>query len=227
MLVAGKDMEMESSMAEKSICEICDRTFKDADGLAMHNKSKHLEKVSKERKSLPIKKIRNWTIFIVIIGLIIWGIIAVTPENNVKELNVDISGNSINIPSGAVHWHPKLIIKIDGERVTIPSNIGSSVGKIVDTSLSGMRMSPTHTHETDGTIHLENNNPSKKPETMTVGYFFYVWDKQFSSSCIFEYCTDKGELKMHVNGKENAEFENYIMRDKDEILIEYTSGVGE
>ena len=115
----------------------------------------------------------------------------------------------------------------DGEITQIPSNIGISVGKIVDTDLSGMRMSATHTHETDGTIHLENNNPSKKPESLTLGYFFYVWDKQFSSSCIFEYCTDKGELKMYVNGKENAEFENYIMRDKDEILIEYTSGAGE
>lgn len=214
-------------MAEKTKCEICDRTFKDAEGLVMHNKSKHPEKVPKERKPLPVKKIRNWTIFIVVIGLIIWGVIALIPENNVKELNVDISGKSIDIPSGAVHWHPRLTIKIDGEITPIPSNIGISVGKIVDTQLSGMRMSATHTHETDGTIHLENNNPSKKPESLTLGYFFYVWDKSFSSTCIFEYCTDKGELKMYVNEVENNEFENYIMNDKDEILIEYTSGAGE
>ncbi len=32
-------------MAEKARCEICDRTFKDAEGLAMHNKAKHPEKV--------------------------------------------------------------------------------------------------------------------------------------------------------------------------------------
>ena len=214
-------------MAETTRCDICDRTFKDPDGLAMHNKSKHPEKVPKERKPLPIKKIRNWTIFIVIIGLIVWGVVALIPESNVKELNVNIEGNTLNIPAGAVHWHPRLIIKIDGERIAIPANIGLSVGKVVDTSLSGMRMSPTHTHETDGTIHLENNNPSKKPESLTLGYFFYVWDKQFSSSCIFEYCTDKGELKMYVNEEENFEFENYLMNDKDEILIEYTSGVKE
>lgn len=64
-------------MAETVRCEICDRIFKDADGLAMHNKAKHPEKVSKERKPLPVKKIRNWGIFIIIligiIVLIIWG----------------------------------------------------------------------------------------------------------------------------------------------------------
>ena len=212
-------------MTGEARCEDCDRTFKDSEGLAAHNKAKHPEKIPKEKKHLPIKKIRNWRIFIVIIGLIVWVVVALIPDNNVKELNVDISGDPIDIPVGAVHWHPRLTIKIDGERVTIPTNIGISIGKIIDTHLSGMRMSPTHTHETDGTIHLENNNPSKKPESLTLGYFFYVWDKQFNSSCIFEYCTDKEELKMYVNGEENLEFENYIMKDKDEILIEYTPRV--
>ena len=59
---------------EKTRCEICDRNFKDTDGLAMHNKAKHPEKIPRERKPLPIKKIRNWSIFLVIIGLIIFGI---------------------------------------------------------------------------------------------------------------------------------------------------------
>ncbi|MEK6872460.1 MAG: hypothetical protein AABW90_00425 [Nanoarchaeota archaeon] len=210
-------------MAERTRCELCNREFKDIDGLRVHNATKHLELVKEPKKSLPVKKIRNWIIVFVILGLIVWGVIALIPKNNVKELNVDIEGSNVSIPTGAVHWHPKLTIKIDDERINIPANIGISVGKVVDTSLSGMRMSPTHTHETDGTIHLENNNPSSKPETFTLGYFFYVWDKQFNSSCIFEYCADKGELKMYVNGKENAEFQNYIMRDEDEIIIEYIS----
>ena len=210
-------------MTEKTRCEICDRTFANKDGWMHHNKAKHPGLAPKEKKPIPVKKIRNWTIFIVIIGLIVWGIAALIPESNVKELNVNLDGEEISIPVGAVHWHPRLTIKIDDEIITVPTNIGISVGKIVDTQLSDMRMSPTHTHETDGTIHLENNNPSSKPETLTLGYFFYVWDKQFSSSCIFEYCTDKGELKMYVNGEENLEFENYLMRDKDEILIEYIS----
>ena len=84
-------------------------------------------------------------------------------------------------------------------------------------------MSPTHTHDGTGEIHLENNNPRSKPETMTLGYFFYVWDKPFNSTCIFSYCADKGTLNMSINGKESTEFQNYLMHDKDDILISYAS----
>ncbi len=61
-------------MTEEIKCEICDRNFKDSEGLAMHNKAKHPEKVPKERKPLPVKKMRNWGIFVLIIGFIILGI---------------------------------------------------------------------------------------------------------------------------------------------------------
>ncbi|MEK6951853.1 MAG: hypothetical protein AABX29_02455 [Nanoarchaeota archaeon] len=168
-------------------------------------------------------KIRNWVILFGFVGLLIFGVYGIIQKNEIKELNVNVPENITGIPQGAIHWHPRLTIIINNEEVRIPTNIGINIGKIVDTYLSGMRMSPTHTHEADGTIHLENDNPSKKPETLTLGYFFYVWGKQFNSSCVFEYCTDKGELKMYVNGEENTEFENYIMKDKDDLKLEYTS----
>lgn len=209
-------------------CHGCEKSFNSADALMMHNKSKHPELVPKEKKPLPFKKIKRWGIAFIIVGLLIWGIVALVPENNVRELNVDLPPEkSQQIPPGAVHWHPILTILIDGKQMTIPPNLGSGTGKIVDTHLSGMRMSPTHTHGSDGTIHVENNNPSSKPETVTLGYVFYVWDKTFNSTCIFEYCTDKGTLKITVNGKENTDFENYIMQDKDQIKIEYESFKGE
>ena len=62
-------------MADKTRCEICDRTFKDVDGLAAHNKAKHSEKIQKEKKLLPVKKIRNWSIFLIIIMLIVFGLV--------------------------------------------------------------------------------------------------------------------------------------------------------
>ncbi|MBI2147802.1 hypothetical protein HYU19_05005 [Candidatus Woesearchaeota archaeon] len=127
------------------------------------------------------------------------------------------------VPTGQTHWHPKLTIMIDGKQVYLPEGIGVEIGRVIDTELSGMDMSPTHTHEDDGTIHIENLNPAAKPETLTLGYFFYVWDKPFSTTCIFEYCTASGTLNMQVNGVENTEFEKYIMHDEDDILIEYVS----
>ena len=121
---------------------------------------------------------------------------------------------------GPIHWHPKVSITINGEKQFIPVNIGITVGKIMDTEVAGMRMSPMHTHETDGTIHMEQQNP--KEHTMKLGYFFDVWDKKFDSECIFEYCnSDEKTLKMFVNGEPNYEFDNYMLKDKDNIEIIY------
>ena len=132
------------------------------------------------------------------------------------------SDNVVNIPKKPIHWHPKLKIIIKGEEQFIPPNIGISIGNNIDNHISGMRMSPTHTHESDGTIHLENNRPWQKPETLTLGYFFKVWGRNFNSSCIFEYCNSNyGTLTMTVNDKPNFEFEKYMVHDKDEIIIEY------
>ena len=130
--------------------------------------------------------------------------------------------NTTGVPQQPIHQHPKLKIIIKGEEQFIPQGIGINIGNNMDNEISGMRMAPTHTHESDGTIHLENNRPWQKPETLTLGYFFKVWGKNFNSSCIFEYCNwENGHLKMAVNGNENFEFDNYMMHDKDEIIIEY------
>ncbi len=130
-------------------------------------------------------------------------------------------GNA-EVPKQPIHWHPKLTIIIKGEKQVIPPNIGISIGNNMDNQVSGMRMSPTHTHESDGTLHLENNRPWLKPETLTLGYFFEVWGKNFNSSCIFEYCNgEDGKLIMTVNGNLNQEFDKYVMHDGDDIVLEY------
>ena len=84
-------------MADKTRCEICDRTFKDAEGLAMHNKAKHPESMSREKKLLPIKKVRNWSILVIAVGLIIvgiaWGISNIERLRFLAELDIFISSN--------------------------------------------------------------------------------------------------------------------------------------
>ena len=136
--------------------------------------------------------------------------------------NLNDNQDTGGIPKSPVHWHPKLKIIIKGEEQFIPPNIGISVGNNIDNQISGMRMSPTHTHESDGTIHLENNRPWQKPETLTLGYFFKVWGKNFNSSCIFDYCNgENGKLSMTVNGQPNYEFDKYVMKDKDEIILQW------
>jgi len=92
-------------MTEKTRCEICDRNFKDAEGLAMHNKAKHPEKIPKEKKPFPVKKIRNWVIFLVIIGLTVWGIYALTqigaPEGKDFSRKIPLL-EAIHVPAGSI-----------------------------------------------------------------------------------------------------------------------------
>lgn len=191
-------------------CEICNREFNHSEGLIAHNAAKHPEFIPKERKPFPTKKIRNWAILLLLIGLGFWGVYGMATSINGKTI-VDESNLAFDAPTGPIHWHPKLTIKINGIEQNIPQNIG----------IAPNNHFPTHTHDTSGTIHLENNNPTKK--TVTLGYFFEVWGKKLSKDCIFDYCTDNGGLKMYVDGKENLEFENYFLQDGDDILIEYTA----
>jgi hypothetical protein len=124
-----------------------------------------------------------------------------------------ITSNSVlnvDVPNGPIHWHPILKVIVDGKQIEIPEGIGL-----------GSVHQPIHTHDNAGIIHMEIDRP--RADLMVLGAFFKIWDKTFNKDCIFEYCTDKGTLKMTVNEKENNEFENYPMKDGDQIVIEYTS----
>lgn len=92
-------------MLEKVKCEICDRIFKDAESLAMHNNAKHPEKILKERKPLPVKKIRKWTTLIILAGLVILGVLG--GISNIKTLPpTDIQGHVESSPSLHISKEP-------------------------------------------------------------------------------------------------------------------------
>ncbi|MBI2630106.1 cupredoxin domain-containing protein [Candidatus Pacearchaeota archaeon] len=72
-------------MAEKTRCEICDRTFKDEEGLAMHNSAKHPSSLEQEKSP---KKMRSiWAIAIIALLLIGGGFIFFNDKS--------INGNSV------------------------------------------------------------------------------------------------------------------------------------
>ena len=64
----------------------------------------------------------------------------------------------------AEHYHPHLSITIDGSPVPVPPNIG------VDPNTGAM--SAVHTHEGDGTIHIEAHTVGEK---FTLGQLFTQW----------------------------------------------------
>ncbi|GAA3565997.1 hypothetical protein GCM10022197_22330 [Microlunatus spumicola] len=73
----------------------------------------------------------------------------------------------------AEHYHPRLRIIVKGSEVPVPSNIG------VDPTTGAM--SALHTHERDGTIHIEADRAG---ETFTLGQLFVEWGVELTTTQI-------------------------------------------
>ncbi len=76
-------------MAEKTRCEICDRNFKDEEALTMHNSAKHMQPVITKKDHSTTKKLRNYVITTIIIGLIGWGIIALVNKPSLPPTTIE------------------------------------------------------------------------------------------------------------------------------------------
>lgn len=117
------------------------------------------------------------------------------------------------LASNGLHWHPKLTIIIKGKKEEFPANLGL-----------GTVHQKIHTHDTDakdGVVHVEAQGVVTKEDTK-LGNFFRVWGKEFNSTTILDKKSGpEGTVKMTVNGKENTEFENYLMKDGDNIEVSY------
>lgn len=161
---------------------------------------KRQEKV--ERKEEAIRKGRsktiiNWTIGLALVALPIAGLIwysATRPPIPETEI----------VARNGLHWHPTLSIYVKGVKQELPANLG----------MTGSSMAPVHTHDdaAQGIIHLEFQGRVLKNQ-ITLGQFFKSWGKDIRSF--------GSGLTMTVNGKENTEYENYVMQDKDAIELRY------
>lgn len=125
-----------------------------------------------------------------------------------------LSGGPDVISKNGIHWHSELSIFINGEKQSIPANVGIPPGT---TGHPGVM----HTHDTDNLIHIEFQGIVRNKQTR-IGDFFQIWGKDFGSGTLLGNKAENGKtIKMFVNGKENTEFENYQLKDKDRIEIRY------
>ena len=129
-----------------------------------------------------------------------------------KSENLNVPEDQIVARRG-LHWHPKLTVIIKGQKQEIPANLALSpvMGKM-------------HTHDKDnkeGVIHLEVQGVVTKDDTK-LGKFFQLWGKDFNSTKLFDKTNSPdGTVKMTVNGQENTDYENYLMKDGDNIEVKY------
>jgi len=109
----------------------------------------------------------------------------------------------------AEHYHPQLRIIIDGKDVPIPANIG------VDPTTGAM--SAVHTHETDGTIHIEADTAG---ETFTLGKLFTQWGVTLTPTQIGGVTAKDGQqVNLTSNGTPVAGDPNDLRLEPDQVIV--------
>jgi hypothetical protein len=110
----------------------------------------------------------------------------------------------------ALHWHAHLDVFVNGNRVTVPAEIG--FGGTIATSL--------HTHDDTGVIHMETNDPNG---TFTLGEFFDVWGVRLTPGCVGGYCSNGTDtIRMFVNGTAyHGDPRTLTLKDHMEIVLMY------
>jgi hypothetical protein len=110
-----------------------------------------------------------------------------------------------------MHIHPQITVSVNGQPVIIPENVGIDNALWKDHSLDkyGMQgMSPLHTHDNSGTLHVE----STVNRDYTLGEFVNVWGGLDVSS---------GKIiKVAVDDKPISDWRNHIIKDKEKISFE-------
>ena len=103
---------------------------------------------------------------------------------------VTAAGLDLGPMGTAEHYHPHLSITIDGQPVPVTPNIG------VDPTTGAM--SAVHTHEGDGTIHIEADTVGEK---FTLGQLFTQWGVALTPTQIGGVKANAGEeVRVTSNG---------------------------
>jgi hypothetical protein len=89
----------------------------------------------------------------------------------------------------AEHIHVHLDILVNGQPVAVPALVG------IDEA--GQQISPLHTHDTSGVIHIES--PTQR--LYTLGQLFDVWGQPLGRNGVATYPVPDGNLVAYVDGQ--------------------------
>ena len=103
-------------------------------------------------------------------------------------------------------WAARLSIVIFNELQQIPAEIG----------VTNKTREKLFTLDYDNIIYKNTN------EDVSLGEFFEIWNETFNSNCILDYCSNENQsMRMYVNNVENFDYEFYVIKNRDEIIIDY------
>ena len=134
-----------------------------------------------------------------------------TDAVNLKARLVAVGLPPLGTEGQVLHIHQHLEIFVNGHSVPVPADIGIPT--------DGSFISPIHTHDGTGIIHVE----SPTDATFTLGELFDVWGVKLTPTCVGGYC-DSGDatLVAYVNGNQVAGAPaRIVLRPHDEIVVTY------
>ncbi len=177
-------------------CVKCGGSFSTQEALQQHTSAKHYE-AAKDNVLAAFKKPLLYLVVLLIIVGLAWAIYAWV-------------GSTPRIgPVGSTHIHQDFKVYLDRRQVDFSQ------------SKYQVRVPYVHVEGNDGdVIHVHATD-------VTIGMFFDSLGMKFDSTCFKMdegklYCDDGDNvLKFYVNGVPNREFDTYMLKDLDKILISY------
>lgn len=190
---------------EKAECPDCRRKFDTSDAMNQHKNDKHLkQEVAVVRKpKLTFGKILMYGIIVFVIAgigyLLVWALTgSLSPSTGIG-------------PSGSTHIHMDFKVYTNGNAIDF------SQGKYQKSHLNQR----VHLEGGDGDlIHVHATG-------VTMGFFLKSLGISFDRNCLTldtdeKYCDGgDGSLKFYVNDKPSDDWENYVLRNLDKLLVSY------
>lgn len=128
-----------------------------------------------------------------------------------------MSGTTLNSNHMVLHNHVRLNVTVDGQPVVVPAHIGMTmVGQAEDPLLYGDHsldkygmagMSPLHTHDATGLIHVESNTM----RNFTLGEFLDIWRGLD---------TNGKTVIATLDGKPVSDFRNILLKDGEQVTLD-------
>ena len=135
-------------------------------------------------------------------------------ENENDYLKSEICYYALNGIVADHHYHLHLNITIDENRIEIPMNIGFEK----DSEGNTIFLHPIHTYDNSGKIHVETT----KNATAKLGFFFDIWEKDFTENKILNYTSDNNYIiEIYINGNKIDTYEETILEPYSFIEIIY------
>jgi hypothetical protein len=110
-----------------------------------------------------------------------------------------------------LHHHTDLLIYINGQQVTVPSDIGYHPGG------DPIVASPLHTHSASGTVHIESADPNFQP---VLGQFMDVWGVFFTKDQLGgNTAVGDTKIRAYVDGQEWPGDPTQIPLNDHEVIV--------